>query len=226
MRINECIVVLAFLIFRKGLQNWSVESSSSSWVPTHPQNSSLNRQAPSTRAITLLATVAGSVGPALFLQDAYRRLPVLYKVEGCRLPGAYADSVRVGTRGRREPSAGIDWRYSSPPDANTRKRKQTPSASPESPVIIPLMTDIDVCVFYWCLSFFKFINPIGASDRGFRVDPGCIEFKPEDHPIHNTLLREGPPSWLQSLALPAPTYPCRTPTANAGLALVPASGGS
>ena len=33
-----------------------------------------------------------------------------------------------------------------------------------------------------------FINPIGASE----VDPGCIEFKPGDQPIHNTLLREGP----------------------------------
>ena len=34
-----------------------------------------------------------------------------------------------------------------------------------------------------------FINPIGASE----VDPGCIDFKPGDQPIHNTLLREGPP---------------------------------
>ena len=35
---------------------------------------------------------------------------------------------------------------------------------------------------------FFFINPIGASE----VDPGCIDFKPGDQPIHNTLLREGP----------------------------------
>ena len=34
-----------------------------------------------------------------------------------------------------------------------------------------------------------FINSIGASE----VDPGYIEFKPGDQPIHNTLLREGPP---------------------------------
>ena len=33
-----------------------------------------------------------------------------------------------------------------------------------------------------------FINPVGAS----KVDPGCIEFKPGDQLIHNTLLREGP----------------------------------
>ena len=33
-----------------------------------------------------------------------------------------------------------------------------------------------------------FINPIRASE----VDPGCIDFKPGEQPIHNTLLREGP----------------------------------
>jgi len=38
----------------------------------------------------------------------------------------------------------------------------------------------------WCLSYF--INPVGASE----VDPGCIDFKPGDQPIHNTLLRGGP----------------------------------
>ena len=44
----------------------------------------------------------------------------------------------------------------------------------------------DVLVFPLVLVFF--INPIKASE----VDPGCIEFKPGDQPIHNTLLREGP----------------------------------
>ena len=37
---------------------------------------------------------------------------------------------------------------------------------------------IGACLFYY---------PIGAS----KVDPGRIDFKPGDQPIHNTLLREG-----------------------------------
>ena len=42
----------------------------------------------------------------------------------------------------------------------------------------------------WCSPFL--INPKGASE----VDPGCIDFKPGAQPIHNTLLREGPPPHL------------------------------
>ena len=70
--------------------------------------------------------------------------------------------------------------------------------------------------------FFVLVNPIGASE----VDPGRIEFKPGNQPIHSTLLREGPSPVNQSLVLPDPTYPYRTPTANPGLDLVPTSSGS
>ena len=62
-----------------------------------------------------------------------------------------------------------------------------------------------------CLSFLVlvfFINPIGASEG----DPGCIEFKPGDQPIHSAILREGPSPEL-SRWFYRPTYPCRTPTA-------------
>ena len=52
-----------------GLQSWAGKSSSSSWIPTHPQNSPLNR-------VTTLTTVAGSIGPSLPLQGAYRISPV------------------------------------------------------------------------------------------------------------------------------------------------------
>ena len=34
-----------------------------------------------------------------------------------------------------------------------------------------------------------FINPILYPIEASEVDPGCIEFKPGDQPIHNTLLR-------------------------------------
>ena len=46
--------------------------------------------------------------------------------------------------------------------------------------------DACTCAHLWLLVLVVFfIHPIGASE----VDPGCIDFKGGDQPIHNTLLR-------------------------------------
>ena len=50
------------------------------------------------------------------------------------------------------------------------------------------------------------------SDRGFKSWPGAYRVRTWGQPIHNTLLREGPSPWHQSLVLTDPTYPYRTPT--------------